>query len=576
MTMPVGVQWSTLKWATCVALGMISAPAPGADVLAALRARPPEDEIIYLIMPDRFDNADPGNDRGGMQGPRRVTGYDPTDKAWYHGGDLRGVTRRLDYIQSLGATALWLTPVFRNKPVQTNVAGESAGYHGYWGLDFTHIDPHLGTDADYKALVDAAHARGMKVYFDIVVNHTADVIRYRECPGGDCPYRSVGEFPRQAYTAYVPPGEEHVKSPEWLNDPRYYHNRGDSVFRGESSRLGDFFGLDDVYTEQSRVVDGMIDLYGAWIDNYGIDGFRIDTARHVNPEFWRAFVPAMLERARLRAIPNFHIFGELMEFEPGTLARYTRVDKLPAVNDFALQRALVDAIARDGAPEIIANIFLDDVLYQGGETQARQLVTLTGNHDVLRFAHEVRRTRPAATSDEVLRRVRLAYAVVLLSRGVPALYYGDEQGMTGAGPIDQDSREDLFATQVASYRDEEHLGRPAGARPDFDTSHPLYKAIAELARLRSGEVALRRGRQVIRHAASAPGLLAFSRLGEDGTEILIAFNTSNTAVQGRTAIEANSVHWLALHGECAGAPVETGSYMLEVAPLDYIVCKATR
>src|SRR3546814_12117526 len=106
-----------------------------------------------------------------------------------------GVIRRLDYIQSLGATAVWLSPVFKNKVVQGPKGQESAGYHGYWVTDFTAVDPHLGTNADFKALVDAAHAKGMKVYMDILINHTADVIEMDECKGYDFPHHSRPDYP---------------------------------------------------------------------------------------------------------------------------------------------------------------------------------------------------------------------------------------------------------------------------------------------------------------------------------------------------------------------------------------------
>src|SRR6266404_3976664 len=163
----------------------------GAAPLAAdYRSRAPEDEIIYFLLADRFENGDPSNDRGRLAGDRLHSGYDPTDKGFYHGGDLAGVIRRLDYIQSLGATALWLAPVFVNQPVQGPAGYESAAYHGYWITDFTRVDPHLGDNAELSRLIAAAHARGLKVYLDIVVNHTADIIRYRECPVSPCPYRS--------------------------------------------------------------------------------------------------------------------------------------------------------------------------------------------------------------------------------------------------------------------------------------------------------------------------------------------------------------------------------------------------
>jgi glycosidase len=144
----------------------------------SLRA-PVTDENFYFVMADRFENGDPGNDRGGLPDDRLVSGFDPTHKGFYNGGDLKGLRSRIDYIRGLGTTSIWLTPSFKNKPVQLE-DGPSAGYHGYWITDFTQIDPHLGSNADLRALIDAAHARGMKVYFDIITNHTADVIGYQQ------------------------------------------------------------------------------------------------------------------------------------------------------------------------------------------------------------------------------------------------------------------------------------------------------------------------------------------------------------------------------------------------------------
>ncbi|RCS28859.1 alpha-amylase [Rhodanobacter denitrificans] len=580
------------------------------DSLTALRSRPAEGEVIYLVIPDRFANGDPSNDRGGLSGKRSETGYDPTDKAFYHGGDLKGVTSKLDYIRGLGATAIWLTPVFRNKAVQEEDGYQSAGYHGYWPVDFTDIDPHLGTKADYKAFVDAAHARGMKVYFDLVVNHTADVIKYRECQGKACTYRSRADFPytrkadskgainqgflgdlppylttsnfskltspNYAYTPYVPAAERHIKKPDWLNNPIYYHNRGNSIFRGESAQLGDFMGLDDIFTENPRVVRGFIDIYSRWIDDYGIDGFRIDTARHVDAQFWQAFVPAMLARAKAKGIPNFHIFGEVMEFTPGRLARATRVDGLPAVNDFALQAALVDAIAKDGPTSKITDVFQGDALYAKGDATAAELVTLTGNHDVMRFAHAVREAKPHASFDEVMRRVRLAYAVILFSRGIPAIYYGDEQGFTGEGAIDQDSREDMFPTKVSSYQSEPRLGSEAPGNNDhFDVNHPLYKSISRMLAVRAGEPALQRGRQISRLSGDAPGLLAISRFSPSGDEVLVVFNTSLGPISGRVLVESTSQRWTPLYGKCQQQSVAPGSYAVEVPALEFIICKGS-
>src|SRR5215207_3096099 len=120
-------------------------------------------EQFYFVLPDRFANGDQRNDSGGLTGDRLSTGLDPKDKGFYHGGDLKGVIDKLDYIEGLGTTAIWLAPVFKNRPVQGTGANASAGYHGYWITDFTQIDPHFGTNAELEAFVDAAHDRGIKV-----------------------------------------------------------------------------------------------------------------------------------------------------------------------------------------------------------------------------------------------------------------------------------------------------------------------------------------------------------------------------------------------------------------------------
>jgi glycosidase len=163
------------------------------------------DENFYFVMADRFSNGDAANDDGGLGPDPMVSGFDPTRKGFYNGGDLNGLLNKIDYIQGLGTTSIWLTPSFKNKAVQPE--DKSAGYHGYWITDFTQIDPHLGTNAELKKLIDEAHARGMKVYFDIITNHTADVIGYEEgartgyVSKDKAPYRSAAgaEFDDRDY-----------------------------------------------------------------------------------------------------------------------------------------------------------------------------------------------------------------------------------------------------------------------------------------------------------------------------------------------------------------------------------------
>lgn len=577
----------------------------------AYRSRLPQDEVIYFVLPDRFENGDPSNDRGGLSGDRLKTGFDPTDKGFYHGGDIKGLISRLDYIQGLGATAVWVAPIFKNKFVQGPPGHESAGYHGYWITDFTQVDPHFGTNAEFKALVDAVHARGMKFYMDIVVNHTADVIQYAECKVSvDCPYRSIADYPYQrrggvagkptnpgftgegdgsaenfarlkdpnyAYTVQVPPAERDVKRPAWLNDPIYYHNRGNSLFRGESSTLGDFVGLDDVFTENPRVVQGMIDIYSEWIDKYRIDGFRIDTAQHVNPEFWQKFVPAILERAKADGIPHFHIFGEVAtsEMDPAHTAVNTRVDKLPSVLDFSFTRAVVDVVANNAPTDELAKLFRADPLYEGGSEAALQLPTFIGNHDAGRIGFFIRHFMPNAPADEVLKRDMLAHAMLLTLRGVPTIYSGDEQGFVGKGG-DQDARQDMFPSKVASYNEDRLLGSSATtAQSNFDTNHPLYREIADLAHIRTTHPALTRGLQLVRYSSDKPGLFAVSRFEpRTGREMLLLFNTSTVPLQQNVQVETRSKEFEVLVGECPLTAQAPGSVQIELPALGYAVCNA--
>jgi glycosidase len=573
--------------------------------------RLPEDEVIYFVLPDRFENGDPKNDKGGIKGDRYKTGFDPSHKGFYHGGDLKGLINRLDYIQGMGVTAIWFAPIFKNKPVQGGPGSESAGYHGYWVTDFTSVDPHFGTNEEFRTFVDAAHKRGMKVYMDIITNHTADVIYFAECEGtGKCLYRPKGEYPysrkggtggkainegfagdhvrtaenyakltnhEYAYTIKLPKGEENIKVPAWLNDPQYYHNRGDTTFKGESSRYGDFVGLDDLMTENPKVVKGFIDIFGDWIDKFGVDGFRIDTAKHVNPEFWAEFSPAMLRRAKAKGIPNFHIFGEVASdgMDIQTQAYHTRVAGMPSVLDFAFRRALIDTVSGRSGTDMMNYLFEGDALYEGGEKAALRLPTFSGNHDFGRFAREMRLAHPKANDAEILKRVELSNAMMLLLRGVPTVYSGDEQGFAGDGN-DQDAREDMFASKVAIYNDNDLVGtNSTNAVSNFNTNHPLYKQITALSKIRTSHSALRRGRQVVRHYDEKPGLFAVSRFEPaNDQEFVLLYNTATTSITGKVQIDIATTALNNIDGNCDAKVVAPGSMQVTLPPLSYAVCAA--
>jgi glycosidase len=282
----------------------------------------------------------------------------------------------------------------------------------------------------------------------------------------------------------------------------------------------------------------------------------------------------MLTVARAAGIPNFHMFGEVAtgEVDPALLAEHTRVDRLPAVLDFAFATAVIETVGGKAGTDVLARLFEGDALYEGGAAAALQLPTFVSNHDGGRVAYFMRRLRPGISDEETLRRVLLAHAMLFTLRGVPVVYYGDEQGFAGLGG-DQDARQDMFATRVASYLSERPLGGASREGSHFDPRHPLYRAIAELARLRTAQPALRRGTQLVRASGSSPGLFAVSRLDPDGRgELLVAFNTSTSPVSAQVMVEAASGRFVSLHGRCEPRASAPGSYHVEIAPLDYLVC----
>lgn len=595
----------------CAQTALAGAPARGnaAAAPAPLAERQLEDEIIYFVLPDRFENGDPANDRGGLKGGPLQHGFDPTHKGFYHGGDLKGLTAKLDYIQGMGVTAIWFAPIFKNKPVQGKPGEESAGYHGYWVTDFTSVDPHFGTNAEFKAFVDAAHARGMKVYMDIITNHTADVIGYAEGEATGYAYRGKGDYPFSrrggpggkvinqgfagddnpdpanwakltdpsfAYTPVVPEAEKNVKVPAWLNDVTLYHNRGNSHWIGESSVYGDFSGLDDLATEHPRVVSGMIDIFGKWIDDYGIDGFRIDTAKHVNPEFWQQFVPAMLKRAEAKGIGHFHIFGEIAYEEPtATLAAQVMAESgLPYALDMGFAKAAQMVASGKASPRLMAEFLQQDAIYPGGAKTATGLPTFLGNHDFGRFSMFVRAMSGNADEATLLARVKLGHAMMFLLRGVPTVYYGDEQGFISDGN-DQLAREDMFPSLTAAYNDNNLIGSDATtAQSNFDPAHPLYRLIAELSAARTASPALRRGLSTLRgFSETAPGLLAVERHDPDsGQRVLAVFNTGETPLSQTVEVSYRARGVAPLVGPCPAALVSPGSVRITLPAFGFAAC----
>ena len=523
--------------------------------LAPYQQRAFQDEVFYFVLPDRFHNGDTSNDLGAAAGDKKRAlsrgGLDKSHKGMYHGGDIAGLTEKLPYLDNMGISAIWLTPVLRNQAVQA----DSAGYHGYWILDFTEIDPHLGSNDDLKTFINQAHKRNIKVFFDIITNHTADVIKYKECHGDDglawlvkgnnCPYKSLAQLANNDnYTPIIPKGNEHLKSPGWLNDIKLYHNQGDSHWAGESALRGDFSGLDDIDTSNSTVVNGMIDIYKAIIDEFKPDGFRIDTVKHVNMAFWQKFSPALIAHAKSLGINNFFMYGEVYSFEPEFLSRYITQGNIQSVLDFALQQALANTLVKQQGTNVLAKLFAQDHLYQSPDssienTNANHLVNFTGNHDMGRFAYLLKESKHNYSEAEKVQRYLLAHAMIYFSRGVPVIYYGDEQGFVGDGN-DQASRQDMMPSQVASYNDDDLLATDKTTADDnFDTSHLFYQTFAKYAQLYQQYPALRFGQQTTVYAQDKPGILALQRrLDVNGKtqSLLVAYNTATQAQQLTKAI----------------------------------------
>jgi pullulanase-type alpha-1,6-glucosidase len=595
---------------------------PGDEDLVRPALRHPfTDEILYFAIPDRFDDGDPANNCGDYPGACVIDdtqanvlthGYLPADRGYYHGGDITGLHGQLDYLENLGITAVWVGPIYKNKTVQpdsSNLYGYSSGYHGYWITDFEQVDPHLGTNIEFKALVDDAHSRGIQVFMDVVTNHTADVIQL----DGNAGYRNKTEFPytdtagnefddsgfayygQPSYTfpdvdetsfPYLPllaPGDENVKNPAWLNDPLLYHNRGDTSFTGENSLYGDFFGLDDLWTERKEVVDGMIDTYKFWIEEFGVDGFRIDTTKHVNMEFWQKFGPDILTAADAAGIGHFFAFGEVFDqqFGPRFSSEFSTRGQLQSTIDFTFQLAARDFASQSGDTDSLRQFFASDDYYTDVDSNAYAMPTFVGNHDMGRIGYFLQRVDQTTADDaELQARSKMAQALMYFGRGQPVIYYGDEQGFTGDGG-DKLARQDMFANFVPDYADDVLIGTSATTSDNnFDPTHPIYQALANYGATYTAHQALRTGAQIHRASSAGPGIYAFSRIDRDEKiEYLVAFNNAETetAATVPTYYDAGVQFDLVINEGPAPAALVTdaaGEVSMTVAPLGLAVYKA--
>lgn len=587
-----------LRHKLAIAWGLLM---PWGDLYAAEANfnRPINDEVFYFVVIDRFHDGDPYNNKGFDRIPvyEKDTkedilrhGYQPELENFYHGGDFKGIIKKLDYLQGLGVTSIWLSPILKNRATQLDdsPSGASSGYHGSWTLDFTSIDPHWGSEDDFKNLVDQAHQRGMKLFIDVIINHTADGISYREC--SDCPYRSRDDYPymtskngRQlnegfvdgdfsagnfsrlkdpnyAYTPYIY-DPKIKKTPAWLNDITLYHNRGNSTFSGENSELGDFFGLDDLMTENPKVVQGMIDIYADLIRKYKFDGFRIDAVKQVNIEFWEQFLPAVRQAAEDAGVRHFHMFGDIISHNPALLSRYTQLRTFDSALDFALQSAVKDVFAGDSSFERLHDYLAQDDVHRLARAP-QKMMNFASHHDTGRLAYFMKQHFKNATDDQLLKRLSLAHAFMFFARGVPIIYYGDEQGF-----IDKGAREDMFVSKTKSYREMKRIGTALNPDKDsFDVHHPLYKILAEFAKIYKNNEPLRSGEySAVRDLGQ--DVYAFRRTDfESNDEYLLVFNLKDIEL---------SLPWTR-SGYSLVHPAGTLGKHLTLPPLSFAILKGAK
>jgi len=356
-------------------------------------------ETIYFIVTDRFCNGDPDNDIG--QNPACS---DPTRKNWlrYWGGDLQGILDKLDYLASVGATAIWITPVFS----QVDALGDDGGrlaapYHGYWPKDFKRIDEHLLPRAEQHAsfgdrptlfdrLIERAHERGIRVILDVPVNHTS--------PGGE------GSPKGELY-------DDGVFLTSFEDDRLgWYHRRGPIHDWDSPGELleGELKGLADLNEDVWSYRHYVIETIAAWLDR-GLDGFRLDAVKHMSLSFWQEFCATMKKRR-----PDAILFGEWAGIGhwDSRGVHFANTSGM-SVLDFGFQYAALDVLCRGRSWSRFAEVLHNDHVYD----DATELVTFLDNHDMPRLLS-------SGLDPELM---TLALALLVTSRGVPCVYYGTEQ-----------------------------------------------------------------------------------------------------------------------------------------------------
>lgn len=343
----------------------VPAPAPAPAPSPGLQPRDWSGDVVYFVLVDRFANGDPAND----------VQVDPKQKGSFHGGDVKGLTDHLDEIASLGVTAIWINPVVKNIEGPVYGAGfPDYGYHGYWADDFLKLDPRFGTEEQLKAFVDACHGRGIRVLLDVVYNHC----------GYLCSYLNSNS------------------TRDWLRSNETNSCGSDDVTTCVA-------GLPDFRTERPEVAKFLLDAQLGWAKKLGIDGFRLDTVKHVAMDFWKE------HRARTRAElgPGFFLLGEVWGGDREVLDPYFQPDVMDAGFDFGFEGSAVGFLKGNGR-----TVAFDAYLRSRQKVRKGHLLAhFLSSHDVKGAITELGGSVPL---------FRLAAVLQLTTAGLPVVYYGEE------------------------------------------------------------------------------------------------------------------------------------------------------
>jgi glycosidase len=494
---------------------------------------PPDwrDHVIYEIMIDRFDN---GREVALFDPEHSETGeFQRQEAGTFQGGTIEGITRRLDYIRGLGCTTLWITPPIKNR------LEDPTTFHGYGIQDFLEVDPRFGTMEDLQELVRECHARGMYVVLDVVINHSGDNWAY---PGGEPRYFDDDqryEFgywrDSQGNPVEGEPGPDDAVWPVEFQDPEVYNRRGEVRPGAElyEDIVGDLCHLKDFDLTRSDVRDALIRCFKWWIAQTDCDGFRLDALKNANPKPAGIFVNAIREYCMSIGKHNFLTFAEIVggdELVTKYVGRNTpnpedpddeEYPRLTAVLDFPLYAHLEEVIKGTCAPSVIAERYEKfQHHYRDFGRAGGYFVTFVDNHD-----QAYRRCRRFMHGETDWRLASLGVGYLLTSMGIPCIYYGTEQCFDGGGDDDVYIRETMFGGPAG--------GRGAKEGHHFNTEHPAYQKIAQIAALRHELPVLRYGRQYFCRVSGdgdtfgpsehPGGIFGFSRI-LDVDAVLVALN----------------------------------------------------